>query len=258
MLNKLKEFFKTEKSQKADDSQKGGKLGALNIIGIVLCILLVPVLVINCTLIIQSMIHEDEVPSFGKYIPLIVLTESMEPAIYPGDMIICEKVNPEDLEVGDVISFFDPASSASAVVTHRIERKEIDEKTGKLMFYTVGDNNNLADKEPVPAENIIGKWNDGARIAFVGSIILFMQSTLGLIVCVLLPVAALILIEVLRRRKSDNQKQGDIDALKAELEALKAAQGQKETAPEAVKAEAETVAATTNDATEENTPKTDA
>lgn len=256
MLNKLKEFFKTEESQKADDSQKGGKLGALNIIGIVLCILLVPVLVINCTLIIQSMIHEDEVPSFGKYIPLIVLTESMEPAIYPGDMIICEKVNPEDLEVGDVISYFDPQSSASSVVTHRIDGKR--EEDGKLIFHTAGDNNNLPDTWDVPAENIIGKWNDGARIAFVGSIILFMQSTLGLIVCVLLPVAALILIEVLRRRKSDNKKQGDIDALKAELEALKAAQAQKEQAPEAVKAEAETVAATTNGATEENTPKTDA
>lgn len=256
MLNKLKEFFKTEKSQKADDSQKGGKLGALNIIGIVLCILLVPVLVINCTLIIQSMIHEDEVPSFGKYIPLIVLTESMEPAIYPGDMIICEKVNPEDLEVGDVISYFDPQSSASSVVTHRIDGKR--EEDGKLIFHTAGDNNNLPDTWDVPAENIIGKWNDGARIAFLGSIILFMQSTLGLIVCVLLPVAALILIEVLRRRKSDNKKQGDIDALKAELEAFKAAQAQKEQAPEAVKAEAETVAATTNGATEENTPKTDA
>ena len=258
MLNKLKEFFKIGQSKSNDEQKDGKAVGTLNIIGIVLCVLLVPVLIINCTLIIQSMIHEDEVPSFGKYIPLIVLTESMEPAIRSGDMIICQKVNPEDLEIGDVISYFDPKSSASSVITHRIDGKWVDEKTGKLVFHTVGDNNDLTDTWDVPAENIIGKWNDGARIAFVGSIILFMQSTLGLIVCVLLPVAALIIIEVLRRRKSDNKKQGDIDALKAELEALKAAQAQKEEAPAAEQAEEEMVAAVTDSATEENTPNTDA
>lgn len=256
MLNKLKEILKIGQSQNDGENKESKPLGVLNIVGIVLCVLLVPVLIINCTLIIQSMIHEDEVPSFGKYIPLIVLTESMEPAIHSGDMIICQKVNPEDLEVGDVISYFDPKSSASSVITHRIDGKWVDEKTGKLVFHTVGDNNDLPDTWDVPAENIIGKWNDGARIPLVGSIILFMQSTLGLIICVLLPVAALILVEVLRRRKSDTKKQGDIDALKAELEALKAAQ--KESVSEEVKAEEAKVEAAVDGATAEDNSKTDA
>ena len=255
MLNKLKELFKSKKAQKDGEQKERQPIGALNIVGIVICVLLVPVLIVNCTLIIQSMIHEDEVPSFGKYIPLIVLTESMEPAIMSGDLIICQKADAEDLDVGDVISYFDPKSSASAVVTHRISEKRVED--GKIIFRTEGDNNDIADNWDVPAENLIGKWNEGARIPFVGSIILFMQSTLGLIVCVLLPVAALILVEVLRRRKSDNKKQGDIDALKAELEALKAAQGQKETAPEAVKAEEEKVEAAIEEKSEQ-TSNTDA
>ena len=255
MLNKLKELFKSKKAQKDGEQKERQPIGALNIVGIVICVLLVPVLIVNCTLIIQSMIHEDEVPSFGKYIPLIVLTESMEPAIMSGDLIICQKADAEDLDVGDVISYFDPKSSASAVVTPRIAEKRVED--GKIIFRTEGDNNDIADNWDVPAENLIGKWNEGARIPFVGSIILFMQSTLGLIVCVLLPVAALILVEVLRRRKSDNKKQGDIDALKAELEALKAAQGQKETAPEAVKAEEEKVEAAIEEKSEQ-TSNTDA
>ncbi|MBO7273494.1 MAG: S26 family signal peptidase, partial [Clostridia bacterium] len=117
MLNKLKELFKSKKAQKDGEQKERQPIGALNIVGIVICVLLVPVLIVNCTLIIQSMIHEDEVPSFGKYIPLIVLTESMEPAIMSGDLIICQKADAEDLDVGDVISYFDPKSSASAVVT---------------------------------------------------------------------------------------------------------------------------------------------
>ena len=58
-----------------------------SIIGIVLCIILIPILIINITLIIKSNIGKDEVPSVGGYFPMIVLTDSMNPDIKSGDLI---------------------------------------------------------------------------------------------------------------------------------------------------------------------------
>lgn len=198
------------------------KQNALNVIGILLCIILIPVLIVNCTLLIQSAVNKDEIPSIGGRIPLIVLTESMDPEIRAGDMILCKAINADEVKVGDVISFFDPEGNGTSVVTHRVLQIETDEKTGALYFRTKGDNNNLEDRLSVPAANLVGVWT-GVRIGFIGSLIMFMQSTLGLVICILLPVAALVTVLLLQRKKQDSEKQSDIDSLRAELEALKAA-----------------------------------
>ena len=46
---------------------------AFTILGTILCILLIPILLINLTLIAKSYINKDEVPSIGGTFPLIVL-----------------------------------------------------------------------------------------------------------------------------------------------------------------------------------------
>ena len=155
----------------------------LTIVGTVLCIILIPILLINITLIAKSYINKDEVPSIGGTFPLIVLTDSMYPDIKSGDLIICNTAEAEDVKVNDVISFFDPAGNGTSIVTHRVI--EIVEEDGEILFRTRGDNNNTEDKELVPAENLVGVYK--MRIAGAGHIAMFMQSTAGLIVCVVLP-----------------------------------------------------------------------
>ena len=49
----------------------------LTVVGIVLCVILIPMLIINCTLIVKSFAHHDEVPSMFGIAPMIVLTDSM-------------------------------------------------------------------------------------------------------------------------------------------------------------------------------------
>ncbi len=198
----------------------------VNIIAIVLSVLLIPILAINCVLIIQGMVNEDEVPSLGKTIPLIVLTESMDPEIKSGDLIISKKAKASEVKVGDVITFFDPEGNGSSVVTHRVIKIETDSETGVITgFRTQGDNNDIEDRLSVPPENLIGIWT-GTRIGLLGHVVLFTQSTLGIILCIFLPIGAFVLYEVLRRRKHDKEKQSDIDKLKAELEAMKAQNAQ--------------------------------
>ena len=127
----------------------------LTVVGILICIILIPVLFINVTLIIKSYTNKDEVPKFGGYCPLIVLTGSMEPEISSGDLIICKQIDIEKVKVDDIIAFFDPDSTGSAVLTHRV--KEIVNENGTLSFRTQGDANNAMDRLPVPAESLVGE-----------------------------------------------------------------------------------------------------
>ena len=90
-------------------------------VGIALCVVFVPLLLINVTLIVKSYTSPDKVPDFLGYKPFIVLSGSMEPSIMTGDMVFVKETDPDSLKVGDVIAY----KSGSAVVTHRIDRKSV-------------------------------------------------------------------------------------------------------------------------------------
>ena len=209
-------------SQAAKNSDSHQKI--LTVIGTVLCIILLPILIINLTLIAKSYLNEDEVPSLGGVFPLIVLTDSMLPEISSGDLIICNTLEPEEVQVGDVISFFDPMGSGTAVVTHRV--LEIVEEEGELSWRTKGDNNNAEDQVLVPEKNLVGIYR--SRIPALGNVAMFMQTTPGLILCVVCPVLLMVGYDMLRRNKYEKAKQQDTDALLAELEALRALKAEKE------------------------------
>ena len=196
----------------------------LTIIGTILCVILIPILVINCTLIAKSFMNKEEVPSVGGYLPLIVLTDSMYPEIESGDLIICHTEDAENIKDGDIVAFFDPAGNGSSIVTHRV--LEVTEQDGDLAFRTKGDANNTEDKMLVPAENLVGVYQ--SRIPGAGNIAMFMQSTTGLIVCVVLPIILLVGYDIIRRRLYEKNKKDDMDALMAELEALKAEKAKRE------------------------------
>ena len=199
----------------------------LNVIGIVLCVILVPILIVNCTLIIKSFINKDDVPDFLGVLPMIVLSPSMEPDIMEGDLIICVKTDAEEIEVGQVISFFDPAGKGTMVVTHKVD--EIIVENGKLYFKTYGINNKNADgtfdkdPTPVPADNLVGRYT-GIRLPAIGDFAMFMQTPAGLILCVAVPIIALIAYDLIRRKKMDKTNDADVEALRAELEKLRSMQ----------------------------------
>lgn len=259
-------------NEKTTPPKKEGNSGfnkTLTIIGIVLCVILIPMLIINCTLIIQSYVNEDKVPGIFGFMPFIVQSESMEPVIMTGDIIVVKEVaeaEKANLKVGDIITFYDPAGNGTLVVTHRIKAIEI--KDGKTYYTTAGDynivksngndqNRNGYDTKPVNSSKVIGKYTN-VRIPFAGHIAMFMQTTGGLITCVVVPLVLLIGYELIRRRLGDKKKNKDVDALMAELEALKAQQTGNAATEAAEEAPAENVAETTEnteitETAEENT-----
>lgn len=78
-----------------------------------------------------------------------VLSGSMEPVLSPGDLIYVKPIDPEEIEVGDVITF---AIDEKTVATHRVEA--IDKEAKR--FTTKGDANEQADKATVTYDNVQG------------------------------------------------------------------------------------------------------
>lgn len=196
----------------------------LNIVGTILCVILIPILAINVTLIAKSYMNTEEVPSIGGILPLIVLTDSMYPEIHSGDLIICHTEDAENVKEGDIISFFDPAGNGTSIVTHRVT--EVTTEGGELAFRTKGDANNVEDSMPVPADKLVAVYRN--RIPNMGNVAMFMQTTTGLIVCVVCPILLLVGYDMIRRRKYEKSSKEDTDALLRELEELRAQKAAKE------------------------------
>ena len=205
----------TNQNKQVDKKQR-----TLTIIGIVLCVILVPILIVNCTLIIKSFINKDEVPDFAGVVPLIVLSDSMYPDIKKGDLIIAKATDTNDIAVGDVISFYAAEDDYTTIWTHKVI-EVIEEENGEVKFRTQGINNPTPDGKLREADKIVGKWNN-FRIGGAGNLAMAMQRPGGLIVCVVVPILLFVGYDVIRRKMYEKGKASDVDALRAELEALKA------------------------------------
>ncbi|MBS4538547.1 signal peptidase I [Clostridium sp. D2Q-11] len=87
--------------------------------------------------------------------PSVIATGSMEPMIYPGDVILVYKAQSmgdiEELKVGDIIQF----KRDRILISHRI--MEIKENEEGLLYKTKGDNNSGPDSDLVKPEDIKGK-----------------------------------------------------------------------------------------------------
>ncbi|GAA0102373.1 hypothetical protein UT300012_30880 [Paraclostridium bifermentans] len=77
-----------------------------------------------------------------------VLSGSMEPKFYPGDMVITQHKDKVDIKVNDIVTYKD---NEGVIITHRII-EETDEG-----YITKGDNNNVNDADILKEENIIGE-----------------------------------------------------------------------------------------------------
>ena len=83
--------------------------------------------------------------------PFVVLSGSMEPSYHVGSLIYVNEVEPEEVRVGDPITFV--MNEDLMVATHRVVEIDNENRT----FTTKGDANEYADGNPVHFENLVGK-----------------------------------------------------------------------------------------------------
>lgn len=189
----------------------------VKILKISIIVILAIILILNISIMIQSKIHPDQVPSVFGYKPFVVTSGSMESSINIGDLVFVKNVNYDELKVNDIIAF---KGKDDIVTTHRIvEEVEVD---NEKCFKTKGDNNNTIDYEVVCKEKVEGIYS--GKIAKVGEFILFIQKPLGFIVMMLTILIICILIYFISNR---NANKLDEEELK-EFEEFKKAKREKQ------------------------------
>ena len=190
-------------------------------IGLILCLVFGALLICNLTIIIKGTLYPEKPPSVLGVTPMVVLSGSMsgdaEDHIEIGDLIFVGKAEPAQLKEGDVIAFME----GKVVVTHRIIDIQTTED-GELLFYTKGDANNAADRKPVLEEELVGIYQ--SRIPKVGNFALFLQTPLGMVLFIVVPLMAFIIYDILRRQYYARQESKHTAELEAELERLRAQQ----------------------------------
>jgi len=188
-------------------------------IGIIICIFLTLIIIVNVTMIVKSYIYPNKVPDFIGYKPLIVLSGSMEPTILTGDLILVKEADAEDIAQNDIIAFRNDANTET-VVTHRVT--EVLTENGEVSFLTKGDANTGADASQVKAENLEGKYL--GRVGGLGRFAIFLQTPIGMLIFVVTPLCLFILYDMVVRKRRSNKKATREAELEAELEVLRAAQ----------------------------------
>ena len=192
-------------------------MGKLNkVVCIIILIILIPILFVNGVILVNSFIHPDEIPSFFGWKPFIVLSGSMETEIYAGDVAVVKETDTASLKKGDIIAF----KSGEIVITHRIY--DIIQEEGETRYITKGDNNNAEDNGYVLPEQIEGVYQ--FKISRLGNIEMFIQTPIGMIVCLSIPFIILVLLQVVdskRNQKYIEEKGNKQKIMEEEIERLK-------------------------------------
>lgn len=120
-----------------------------NIVIKILCLIIFSAIVIGLynIFLIRISNEEEQKYVFGMK-AYVIETNSMEPELKVGDVIIVKKCEKDDLKIGDIITY----KNRGELITHRISG--INQKTQR--YSTKGDNNSLNDIEKIKFEDIEG------------------------------------------------------------------------------------------------------
>lgn len=158
----------------------------------VVSVISVIVFIIALALLIVSIIFQrnPRATLFG-YRLYTVETPSMEPDIPRNSLIVVKRIDPNELEVGDVISFFSSDPSIEGKInTHAIYA--IDREDGKLIFTTKGVNNPIPDEAKVSPDDIVGIVK--SHSASLGKVYKALSNRAVLFIVTIVPLAVIVIV----------------------------------------------------------------
>jgi signal peptidase len=137
----------------------------------------------------------------GTTTPLLAVeSESMEPTLYRGDLVVVRSVEPESLQVGDIIIF--QSSMSDVPVVHRIVA--IGFSGGELQFTTKGDNNPSVDPNPVPGSAVLAKVVGSIRyLGFITLVLILPGGVFFIVFLIAIFLLTSILCEGFTERKEE-------------------------------------------------------
>jgi len=84
---------------------------------------------------------------------LVVQSGSMAPTIKAGDIIVTKMTTPDEVDVGDIVTFRDD-TRANELVSHRVLK--VKPKDGRLFFVTRGDANTGVERWSIERTGSLG------------------------------------------------------------------------------------------------------
>ncbi len=210
----------------------------------VLIVVILVFSILMTVMVISSTKDDSGLPNlFGKAV-FNVLTDSMlsEEGFPEGSLIVVDLVeNPQEVEykVGDVVTFWRFYEDQRYLETHRIvedtyttaQHEVVDGiwvHGGVPYYVTRGDNTPDIDMNQdlsidyLSKERIVAKWS-GIAIPHLGSIMSFLQSQLGFMLCVVIPTAIFFFFELFKFISAlmDAKKEKAVAAVKDAEEEIK-------------------------------------
>lgn len=164
------------------------------ICGFVIACVLLAVLTVNALLCVFV---KHYYPTFGQYRLFAIVSDSMEPEIMTGDMIV-GRVPKDESEItpGTVITYELDQNGSIVLITHRVTGTGINEETGERYYTTRGDNAGGTDAYRPVFSDIVGVYT-GNKCGFFGYFFGFLQSPEGaiaLIIIILIITITLIIV----------------------------------------------------------------
>ena len=180
--------------------------------------------ILVCYAMISKFVFKNPAPSMLGFYAFNVETGSMVPTLSVGDLIIVRKVDTDNLEVGDIITYIDRAydESGQSVTTHRITKLLYDESGKLYAVKTAGDFTGEEEDYEFLLDDILGKYTD---VKFSGFGILrdIITSPTGICFFIFL-VGLAVLIPYWRifvPKKEKKEDNSEVKRLEEELEKLK-------------------------------------
>jgi signal peptidase len=153
----------------------------------------------------------------------VVISGSMAPAIGAGDTVVVNNVSGAAIHDGDIITFrrgqtaeIRQGQAGENLVTHRVV--DIVQSESGVKFKTKGDANEEADQGLIPADALVGRVM--LTIPYIGHVIAFAGTQLGLIALVALPLGLLVAGELydLARAARNSREASDVPDEQAETD----------------------------------------
>ena len=156
-------------------------------INVIICLIFV---VSVFVIIANSSIEENGVPSLFGYTMSSVQSDSMTGTFEKGDIVIGKLVDENtDIEVDDIVSFWDSKDGIKFINTHRVV--EVYEFENAKFYDTKGDKEGLGvDPYTKSQADIIAVYQ--GKIPAVGGFIDFIKEPIGFILVIVIPFLAVI------------------------------------------------------------------
>lgn len=165
------------------EEESKSKRVASTIVNVILVLAIIVAAI--CTYVSYVSSSGNGVPSIFGIRIFSIQTESMYPALMPGDLIFDTAVkDPGELRVDDIITYWTVINGERVLNTHRIE--EIYDGGGYLIFSTKGDNNTTADPLTVHESEVVGKYS--FRVGGLGKVFDYLQTSTGFLIVIVVPV----------------------------------------------------------------------